>query len=312
MTSSPHRLPGYDLLRSCHLCPHQCGVDRLRGEKGFCGLGKEIRLAQALPHHGEEPPLSGTGGAGTLFFSSCNLRCPFCQNDQISHDIVGEKLSPQELALYMLQLQRQGCHNIEAVTPTPHLPQLITSLQIAREQGLSLPFVYNCGGYENPNMIRLLDGWVEIYLPDFKYGDERISLEFSGIRDYPAYALASLREMVKQVGSDLLLDENDVATKGIIIRHLVLPGCTKNSIAALSLLRNHFPPEIPLSLMSQYTPTATVKDHPLLQRRINKSEYELVVNHALDIGFEQLFIQEVDDRDICPDFDEETPFQWDR
>jgi len=308
--SSPTQWPSNDLLRSCRICPHQCGVDRLRGEKGICGLGENMRLARALPHHGEEPPLSGTKGAGTLFFSSCNLRCRFCQNDQISHHVVGEELSPPKLASYMLRLQEQGCHNIEAVTPTPQLPQLIASLQIAKEQGLTLPFVYNCSGYENPDMIRLLDGWVDIYLPDFKYGDEENAFAFSGIRNYSTYALASLKEMTKQVGYDLLLDANDVATKGIIIRHLVLPGCTENSIIALSLLRNHFPSDIPISLMSQYTPTASVRNHPLLKQRITKSEYELVVNYALDKGFEQLFIQEVDDRNICPDFYESTPFHW--
>ena len=310
MTSSSHQLPGDELLRSCHLCPHQCGVDRLRGEKGICGLGENMRLFQALPHHGEEPPLSGTGGAGTLFFSSCNLRCTFCQNDQISHHVVGEELSPWKLASYMLQLQEQGCHNIEAVTPTPHLPQLIASLQIAKEQGLTLPFIYNCSGYENPDMIQLLNDWVDIYLPDFKYGNEENAFAFSGIHNYSTYALASLQKMMGQVGYDLLLDKNDVATRGIIIRHLVLPGCTENSIAALSLLRNHFPSDIPISLMSQYTPTASVRNHPLLKRRITRSEYELVVNYALDKGFEQLFIQEVDDRNICPDFAEDTPFRW--
>jgi putative pyruvate formate lyase activating enzyme len=210
----------------------------------------------------------------------------------------------------MLQLQEQGCHNIEAVTPTPQLPQLIAALRIAREQGLTLPFVYNCGGYENPDMIHLLKGWVDIYLPDFKYGNEENACAFSGVRNYAAYALASLQEMTEQVGFDLLLDTNEVATRGIIIRHLVLPGCTENSMTALSLLRNHFPPDIPISLMSQYTPTASVRNHPLLKRRITSAEYELVVNHALDMGFEQLFIQEVDDRDICPDFDEDAPFQW--
>jgi len=299
-----------DLLFSCRLCPRQCGVDRVAGEKGICGLGSGITLARALPHHGEEPPISGTRGAGTLFLSSCNLRCRFCQNHQISHEVHGKNLTPIELARHILALESQGCHNIEAVTPTPQLPQLIDSLQLAWDAGLTLPFVYNCGGYENPDVIRMLDGRVDIYLPDFKYGNGEDAWELSGVRDYPHYALESIREMMNQVGPDLELDDDDIATRGIIIRHLLLPGHIDNSIQVLSLIRNHLSSSIALSLMSQYTPTPAVKDHPLLGRRVTRKEYEEVVDQALDMGFEQLFVQEVDDRDFCPDFGAETPFQW--
>jgi len=298
------------VLFSCRLCPRQCGVDRVAGEKGICGLGSGITLARALPHHGEEPPISGIRGAGTLFLSSCNLRCRFCQNHQISHDVQGKTITPLDLARHILILENQGCHNIEAVTPTPQLPQLIDALQLAWDAGLTLPFVYNCGGYENPEVIRMLDGRVDIYLPDFKYGNEEDACELSGVRDYPRYALESIREMMNQVGPDLALDENDIATRGMIIRHLILPGHIENSIQVLSLIRDHLSRNIPLSLMSQYTPTPAMKDHPLLERRITRGEYEEVVNRALDMGFEQIFVQEVDDRALCPDFRAEAPFQW--
>ncbi len=298
------------LLWECRLCPHRCGANRTAGETGVCGLGSGITLARALPHHGEEPPISGTRGAGTLFFSSCNLRCRFCQNHQISHDIRGEALTPQELALRMLSLQDQGCHNIEAVTPTPQLPQLIDALQLAWEGGLNLPLVYNCGGYENPEVIRMIDGLVDIYLPDFKYGNEDDAFRFSGVRNYVPFALQSIREMIDQVGAGLNLDDKDIATRGIIIRHLVLPGRVENTLQVLSLIRENLSLDIPLSLMSQYTPTAPVAEDPLLNRRITAGEYEEVVNRALEMGFEQLFVQKVDDRNLCPDFEDRDPFDW--
>lgn len=295
---------------SCRLCPRQCGVNRITGEKGICDLDGRITLARALPHHGEEPPLSGTHGAGTLFLSSCNLRCRFCQNFQISHHISGESLTPEELARQMMTLQHQGCHNIEAVTPTPQLPPLIDALQLAWEAGLNLPLVYNCGGYENPEIIQLLDGMVDIYLPDFKYGNEEDAFRLSGVRDYTRFALMSIREMISQVGPELRLDGDEIATRGIIIRHLILPGHIGNSIQVLSLIRDHLSLEIPLSLMSQYTPTTPVQDDPHLGRRLTRHEYDEVVNRALDMGFEQIFVQEVDERNLCPDFHAPDPFQW--
>lgn len=297
-------------LRSCRLCPRQCGIDRTEGKVGICGLDGGVKLVRALPHYGEEPPLSGTRGAGTLFLSSCNLRCRYCQNYQISHEIDGEILTPEALAHRMLTLQNQGCHNIEAITPTPQLPQLIDSLHLAWEAGLTLPFVYNCGGYENPEVIRMLDGLVDIYLPDFKYGNEEDAFLFSGVRDYTPFALQSIKEMINQVGPDLDIDLDNIATRGIIIRHLILPGRIENSIQVLNLIRDHLSLDVPLSLMSQYTPTPAVKDDPLLGRRITAQEYGEVVNRALDMGFEQLFVQEVDDRNLCPDFADRTPFAW--
>jgi putative pyruvate formate lyase activating enzyme len=296
-------------LKRCVLCPQMCRVDRIAGENGFCRLAAEMVISKAMPHHGEEPPLSGSRGAGTIFFSSCNLRCVYCQNYQISHTPTGRPVTAEELAEIMLELQALGCHNVEPVTPTPQLPGIMEALAIAREKGLRLPLVFNCGGYEQSRILRLIDGMVDIYLPDFKYGLDDAGKSFSGVTDYPRHALASLREMVRQVGNALDVEDDGVARRGILVRHLVLPGRTDNSLAALEMIRD-VSPFIPLSLMSQYTPIPAVRRHPLLGRRVTRDEYELVVNAALDLGFEELYTQEVDDRALNPDFDREEPFAW--
>jgi len=296
------------ILKRCVLCPRMCRVDRIAGVKGFCRLAAGMVMDSALPHHGEEPPLSGSGGAGTIFFSSCNLKCIYCQNYQISHSPAGRPVTAEELAGIMLDLETRGCHNVEPVTPTPHLPGIMEALEIARERGLRVPFVFNCGGYERKEILRLIDGGVEIYLPDFKYGLEEAGNRYSGVPDYPRHALNSLREMVRQVGNDLDIDDG-VARRGILVRHLVLPGRTDNSLAALKLIRE-VSPFIPLSLMSQYTPIPAVAGNPLLGRRVTRGEYEQVVNAALDLGFEELYTQAVDDRALNPDFAREKPFDW--
>lgn len=298
-----------DMSSSCELCPRMCRADRLAGKTGFCRLTNKMMIGAAMPHYGEEPPLSGTNGAGTIFFSSCNLGCSYCQNYQISHSPVGRPVSAEKLADIMIQLQNDGCHNIEPVTPTPHLPGIMEALLLARDRGLVLPVVYNTGGYERKEIIALLDGQVQIYLPDFKYGREETGREISGVHDYPRQALNSLREMVRQVGDDLLVDEQGVAQSGIIVRHLVLPGLTENSIEALRMIRE-VSPFIPISIMSQYTPMPAMKDHPLLSRRITGDEYEKVVNAALDMGFTEIYTQDVDETAINPDFDRKDPFDW--
>jgi putative pyruvate formate lyase activating enzyme len=297
------------ILRRCVLCPRMCRVDRVAGEHGFCSLDARMVISSALPHHGEEPPLSGRGGAGTIFFASCNLKCIYCQNYQISHYPEGRPVGADELAGIMLDLEARGCHNVEPVTPTPHLPGIMEALEIARERGLRVPFVFNCGGYERQEILRLIDGRVEIYLPDFKYGLEEVGNHYSCVPDYPRHALDSLREMVRQVG-DTLEIEDGVARRGVLVRHLVLPGRTDNSLAALKLIRE-VSPFIPLSLMSQYTPIPAVAGDPLLGRRVTWEEYEQVVNAALDLGFEELYTQAVDDRALNPDFAQEKPFDWD-
>ena len=295
------------MLSSCRLCPRHCNVDRTRGEQGFCRLGHEVVMDCALAHHGEEPPLSGSRGAGAIFFTSCNLQCIYCQNYQISHDSKGEMLDSAALARIMLSLQEKGCHNIESVTPTPQTPRIMEALLIAREQGLQLPFIYNCGGYEDPEVVKLLTGMVDVYLPDFKYGLDSEGLLFSGVNDYPARAVVAIKEMARQVGNELET-ENDIACRGMLIRHLVLPGRTENSFEVLRLIKKHISLQAPLSIMSQYTPIPSLARHPILGHRITREEYELVINFALDLGFETIFAQEVSDFNLSPNFNQEYPF----
>jgi len=296
-----------DLYKSCTLCPRFCRVDRTKGEWGYCHLPADIVMDCALAHHGEEPPLSGTRGAGTIFLSSCNLGCIYCQNYQIAHTTQGRNLTVLQMAKVMLDLQKNGCHNVEPVTPTPQAPLVMEALCMARVQGLTVPFVYNCGGYENPDVIRLLDGMVDIYLPDFKYGLEDDSEAFSSAPEYPKFALNSIKEMVRQVGDELEL-KNGIAQRGVIIRHLVLPGRIENSKKVLRLIREEFSQNVFLSLMSQYTPTVKVRNHPILGRRITRSEYEQVLDYAYKLGFNNLFVQAVNDYELTPDFDSDNPF----
>jgi putative pyruvate formate lyase activating enzyme len=296
-----------EIFKDCVLCPRACHVNRTKGELGYCRLPAKIVMDCALTHHGEEPPLSGKNGAGTIFFSSCNLGCIYCQNYQISHNVCGKELTVRQMADVMLDLQKRQCHNIEPVTPTPQTPLIMEALLLARTQGLQIPFVYNCGGYEDPLIIKMLKNMVDIYLPDFKYGLEEDGIVFSSAPQYPRFALDSLKEMVSQVGDGLEL-ENDVARRGIIVRHLVLPGRMENSKEALRLIKKEISTSVSISLMSQYTPMDKVRHHPLLGRRINKEEYKQILDYALKLGFKNLFIQEVSDFKLTPDFDRENPF----
>jgi putative pyruvate formate lyase activating enzyme len=296
-----------EILKDCVLCPRACHVDRIHGEKGYCRLPAKIIMDCALAHHGEEPPLSCRNGAGTIFLSSCNLGCIYCQNYQISRSAEGMQLTPSGLADVMLNLQSQHCHNIDLVTPTPQVPLVMEALLLARAEGLKIPFVYNCGGYEDPQIIKMLAGMVEIYLPDFKYGLEEDSIAFSSAPGYPQFALDSLKEMVKQVGDDLDLKKG-IAQRGIIVRHLVLPGRIENSKEVFRLIKKEISSSISISLMSQYTPIAGVRNHPLLGRRITREEYNEVLDYALHLGFENIFVQEVNSFDLTPDFNSENPF----
>jgi len=296
-----------EIYRDCVLCPRACRVNRAEGDLGYCHLPAKIIMDCALAHHGEEPPLSGKNGAGTIFLSSCNLRCIYCQNHQISHSPVGRELGSAQMAGVMLDLQKQGCHNIEPVTPTPQVPLIMEALNLARERGLKVPFVYNCGGYEDPQIINMLDQMVDIYLPDFKYGLEEDAVLFSQAPVYPRFALDSLHEMVRQVGDDLVL-QNGVATRGIIVRHLVLPGRLANSKEALRLIKKEISTKVAISLMSQYTPISKVSKHPALGRRITSDEYNQIIDYALHSGFENLFVQEVSDQELTPDFSRNNPF----
>ena len=270
----------------CMQCPRRCGVDRARGEYGVCDSPDRIRIARAALHVWEEPAISGTRGSGTVFFSGCSLRCVFCQNRAISREGRGETVTDEELIDRILALQESGVHNINFVTPTHYAAQLRILLERLRPH-LRIPVVYNCGGYENVDMLRGLNGLIDIYLPDFKYISSELSRQYSGAEDYALVARAALSEMYRQVGA-FSVDENGMMKKGMIVRHLVLPGCRRDSMQVLRELAALLPVrDIRLSLMCQYTPDfAADAPYPNLHRRLTSFEYTSVLDVADELGFE--------------------------
>ncbi|MGB6065512.1 MAG: radical SAM protein [Desulfomonilaceae bacterium] len=298
------------LSSPCRLCPRACGVDRTSGETGYCGAGPEPSVAAILPHFGEEPPLTGPGGAGTIFFSRCNLRCVYCQNHQISQGDLGCIMSPDELALRILDLANGECSTIEPVSPTHHLPGLLKALAIAVEQGMRLPVVYNTNGYESIQTLELLDGIVDIYLPDLKYASNRQALKYSDAADYVEKARLAVLAMHRQVGN-LVVDLKGQATSGLILRHLVLPGNLSATEETLIWVRENFPLTVTLSLMAQYSPLHKSESFPPLDRTITGEEYERAVDIAWELGFENVFVQEMDSgKSGVPDFCLSNPFNW--
>lgn len=277
-------------MTDCRLCPRNCKVNR-KERTGFCGEKDGIRCARAALHHWEEPCISGTRGSGAVFFSGCSLKCCYCQNYQISQEGLGKEISPEKLARIFLDLQEQGAHNINLVTGTHFLPGILTALDLARPK-LSIPVVYNCGGYEKPEVIRLLDGYVDIYLPDLKYFDPELSARYSGARDYFAQASQAVSAMISQTGSPVF-DEDGIMQKGVIIRHMVLPGSRKDSISILNWIREHLPEEgFLLSLLSQYTPFYKSCEYPQINRRLTTYEYDKVLEEAISLGLTKGFMQE--------------------
>jgi putative pyruvate formate lyase activating enzyme len=284
----------YGLLESCRVCPRECGVNRLKNDKlGFCRSGLNPVVSSASPHHGEEPPLSGTRGSGTIFFANCNLRCAYCQNYPISHLGNGAERTPGELACQMLWLQEQGCHNLNLVTPTHFMPQILKALGIARDRGFSLPVVYNTSGYESVEALRLLDGIVDIYLPDMRYSDEAAARRYSIAPHYPEVNRAAIREMYRQVGN-LVLDHNGIATRGIIIRHLVLPGGLSGTEGVMKFLAEEISKDVYISLMSQYFPAYKACEIKELSRRITPEEYEEARSIMERYGLENGWMQKID------------------
>ncbi len=274
------------LLETCHLCPRACGARRLQGEVGSCGIADRAVVSSYGPHFGEERPLVGRSGSGTIFLTRCNLSCVFCQNSDISQEGSGQAVSTEALAGMMLALQESGCHNINFVTPTHQVPQILRALAIAVVQGLRLPLVYNCGGYESLETLRLLDGVFDIYMPDFKYADAGVARRYSGVGDYPEVARAALSEMHRQAG-DLRLDSRGVALRGLLVRHLVLPhglagtGEVVRFLAALS-------PDTYVNLMAQYRPCYRAREYPLLTRRPTRAEIEEALQSARAAGLHRL------------------------
>ena len=275
-----------ELLSPCEACPRACRVDRLADEHGFCRAGRRATVASFSAHFGEERPLVGTHGSGTIFFSGCNLGCIFCQNYDISHFARGRQLDASQLAAIMLQLQDAGCHNINFVTPTHVVPQVLEALSPAIEAGLAVPLVYNCGGYENLEMLRLLDGVIDIYMPDAKYADASVAAEFSDAPDYPDRMYEALAEMHRQVG-DLSINADGTAERGLLVRHLVLPDDMAGTARIMEFLAS-LSPDTYVNVMDQYHPCHQAVGHNTLGRRITSSEYHAAGSAALDAGLTRL------------------------
>jgi len=269
---------------ACRLCPRRCGVNRLRGEKGVCRGTARAKVYSAHAHFGEERPLVGRGGSGTIFFSDCNLRCVYCQNWEISHRGDGSYLSDEALGRLMTDLQSSGCHNINLVTPTHLVPNIVAALRYAIARGLRVPLVYNCGGYEPVEILRLLDGIVDIYLPDYKYTGGAEAARYSeGAADYPAVAAAAIEEMHRQVG-ELIVDEQGIALRGLMIRHLVLPDNLAGTDRFVTFVARRLTPSTYVNVMAQYRPEYRAREFPELARRITGAEYRRAIGWAREAG----------------------------
>ncbi|UCH63000.1 MAG: radical SAM protein [Fidelibacterota bacterium] len=277
----------YQLLSLCNVCAWHCKADRSAGKEGVCRTGMKARVSSAGPHLGEEDPLRGWRGSGTIFFSGCNLRCQFCQNSDISQLSGGREVEPEELAAMMLDLQDYGCHNINLVSPSHVVPQIIAALLVAAERGLRLPLVYNTGGYDSQEMLHLLDGIVDIYMPDMKYADSDTASRYSKVVNYPEVNQAAVREMHRQVG-DLELDSAGVATRGLLVRHLVLPERLAGTEQILRFLAEEISPETYLNLMDQYHPAYRATEYPILDRPTTRDEYRDAVRLAQAVGLNRL------------------------
>lgn len=275
------------LLGKCQICPRRCQTNRLAGELGKCRTGRMAAISSYGPHFGEEPPLVGEHGSGTIFFTHCSLRCVFCQNCDISQTGEGELVSAEVLARMMLSLQARGCHNINLVTPTHVVPQILEALAIAARQGLDLPLVYNTGGYDAVKTLQLLDGIVDIYMPDMKYSDEAVARQLSGVSSYPEINRAAVREMHRQVG-DLQVDGRGVALRGLLVRHLVLPFGQAGTKETVSFLAQEISPNTCVNIMAQYRPCYKAGEYPLLNRPLRAEEYREAVRLAQEAGLERL------------------------
>lgn len=271
-----------EILRSCTLCGHQCRVNRLEGEKGKCGVTDRIKISSFGPHYGEEPELSGYFGSGTIFFSNCNLACIFCQNSDISHDGTGTVINQDGLVTIMLDLQKRGCHNINWVSPTHVVPLILPALVKARDQGLTIPLVYNTGGYDSLVTLQMLEGKVDIYMPDAKYGDSGAALKYSGAPDYWEICRLGLEEMHRQAGE--LQVENGVASKGLLVRHLVLPEDLASSMEVFKFIAERISPDTHVNIMDQYRPCYRASEFPELDRFASQEEFQTAVLIAKNFG----------------------------
>ena len=274
----------------CRLCPRACGVNRMKGERGFCGMGVQPVVARAALHFWEEPCISGEKGSGTVFFSGCNLRCVFCQNQEISRGQAGKEISTDRLSEIFLELQDKGAHNINLVTGVLFIPSIAKALKQAKTKGLQIPVVYNCGGYESVEALRLLEGLIDIYLPDFKYWTSDLAQRYSHAVDYSDRAKEALGEMVRQVGEPVF-SPSGILQKGVVVRHLLLPGQRKEAEAILDYLYRTYGDDIYISIMNQYTPVAQSIDKNL-ERKVTTYEYDKTIDFALNLGVKNGFMQE--------------------
>jgi len=275
-----------DFMNPCTLCPRKCKVHRSKGEKGFCGIGDKPTISSAGPHFGEESVLVGSGGSGTIFFAGCNLGCVFCQNFDISHYRYGYRTTIEQLAQSMLELQSYGCCNINFVTPTHVIPAIAASIELARSQGLTLPTVYNTGGYDSVETLKLLEGFVDIYMPDMKYSNPKVAEELSAAPDYPQINREAIKEMHRQVGD--LRTEKGLATRGLLVRHLVLPLNLAGSFETIDFLANKISPSTTINVMDQYRPCYKASSHPKISRRPTFEEIESVRQYAIKKGLNVL------------------------
>lgn len=273
----------YSHLSICDVCALNCPVDRLAGRLGACHIGEKAKVSSYAPHHGEENPLRGWNGSGTIFFTRCNLRCQYCQNHDISQTDFGEEVVPEEIAGMMLQLQARGCHNINFVSPSHVVPQIITAVLVAAKAGLHIPLVYNTGGYDSLSMLKYLDGVIDIYMPDMKYGDSVNAHTYSKIPNYTAINQSAVKEMHRQVG-DLQIDINGLATHGLLVRHLVLPNYLSRTDKIVQFLANEISKDTYLNLMDQYRPSYKAYQYPELDRPITHQEYQTAKQMAINAG----------------------------
>ena len=293
------------LYENCILCPRNCNTNRNDGNIGACMVSGKLKLARAALHYWEEPCISGEAGSGAVFFSGCSLHCVFCQNEEISRGQSGKEIGKERLVEIFLELQEKGANNINLVTPGQYVPHIIWAVEQARNQGLKLPIVYNTSSYEKVEILRRLEGIVDIYLPDFKYMSPDIAMKYSTAKDYPEVAKAAIAEMVRQQPSPVFDEETELMKRGVIVRQLLLPNLLEDAKAIVKYLYDAYGDNIYLSLMSQFTPLSNVENYPELNRKVSEKEYEEYVNYAIELGVENGFIQEEDvaDESFIPHFD---------
>ena len=291
-------------LKSCNICPHKCGVNRLNGIKGRCKCDNKIKIALASVHNYEEPCISGKNGSGTVFFSNCNLNCIYCQNYEISQLGKGKEITIEHLAQIFIKQQEKNVNNINLVTPTMYVPQIIESIKIARKKGLNIPIIYNSNGYENVETIKKLNGYIDIYLPDLKYYSNEIAKKYSKIDNYFETAISAIKEMQKQVGNPIF-NEKGIIQKGVIIRHLILPHHLLNTKNILKYVKENFDENTYISIMAQYFPTYKAKEDKLINRKLTKKEYKEIENYLYLLNLKNGYIQELGEHEeeYVPNFD---------